>query len=137
MKAVLVKQNVDDLLRSVEPLLAELVLSLRGDVKKFGEVKCSKVVGNPFFELLIRLVVAVCRGSHHYWKKQQRVCGGSNCAKQRVWTETRETEIGVAVDLRVTEFMLDGVRSFFFFFAVSVEVRGGFDFYCLSEVTTK
>ena len=47
----------------------------------------------------------------------------------------RERQIGLAVDLRGTEFMLDGVRSFFS--AVSVEVQGGFDFYCLGEVTTK
>ena len=50
----------------------------------------------------------------------------------------RERQIGLAVDLRGTEFMLDrGVRSFLFFAAVSVEVCGGFDFYCIGEVTTK
>ena len=44
--AVLVQQSVDDLLGSVESLLAEHI-QLRFDVIKFGEVKCSKLVGNP------------------------------------------------------------------------------------------
>ena len=65
----LVHHNLDNLPRAVEALLTKLMLKLSGEVIKIGEVKCSKLVGNPLFELLVRLVVALRLGSHHDKKK--------------------------------------------------------------------
>ena len=77
----LVHHNLENLPRAVEALLAKLMLKLTGEVIKIGEVKCSKLVGNPLLELLVRLVVALCLGSHRDKKKWTTVWGVSNDAK--------------------------------------------------------